>query len=86
MRDAVNQLLLVRSKILPARSVNKECHSPQQSRPPLTSVSPEGTQEGNKDYLPASSHQTEATVNPEESQDGQIQESGPRELRCTAKE
>ena len=46
-------------------------------QPPLTLVSPEGTQEGNKEYLPCSSHQTAATplVSP---QDVKTQDAGPR--------
>ena len=38
-------------------------------------VSPEGTQEGEEEYLPSSSHQTAAT---EETQDVKTQDTGPR--------
>ena len=50
-------------------------------------MSPEGTQEGNKEYLPTSSHQSVATleVSPEETQDEKTQDTGPRELRYISK-
>ena len=69
----------MRNKIVPAVSVNKGCHSHQQlQRPPR--VSPKGTQEGNKEYLPSGTHRTELLlmVHPEEAQDVKTQDTGPR--------
>ena len=42
-------------------------------------VSPEGTQEGNKEYLPSNSRQTAATSNskPQETQAVKTQDTGP---------
>ena len=50
------QLMLwwsLRHKISPALSVNKGLYNHQQLQPPLSLVSPEGPQEGNKEYHPA---------------------------------
>ena len=71
----------LRNKTLPAISANKGCHSHQQLQPSSGElVSPEGTQEGNKEYLPSSSHQTAVTPHgePEETQDVKTQDTGPR--------
>ena len=50
-------------KILPATSVHTGCHS---HRPVIAATSkpgsPEGIQEGNKEYLPSSRHQNAATL------------------------
>ena len=55
----------MRNEILPAISVDKGCHSHQPLQPPAYGdgdvVSPEGTQEGNKEHLPSSSHRAAAT-------------------------
>ena len=67
-------------RMLPTISVNKVYHSHQQLQPPPT-VSLEGTQDGNKECQPSSSHQTTATplmVHLEETQDEKTQDTGPR--------
>ena len=48
--------LAVRNKILPAISVNRGSH-----QPPLTMLSPEGIQAGNKEHRAPSSPQAAAT-------------------------
>ena len=51
-------------------------------------VSPEGTQEGNKEYLPYSNHQTAATPHGEPRGNSGWENTGywPRKLRCISKE
>lgn len=50
-------LMGLRNGVLPAISVNNRCHSHQLLRMVSLSLSPEGMQERNKEYLPSSRHQ-----------------------------
>lgn len=55
------KILQLRNKIVPALWVNKGCFSHQWLQSPPIPVSPEKTQEENKEYLPSSSPQATAT-------------------------
>ena len=75
--------------MLPAVSVNKGCCSYQANilQLPLT-VSPEGTQDGNRMLVnkQSAAAATPPRVHPEETQDEKAQDTGPRKLRSTSKE
>ena len=87
---AAAALWYIRSGIFPAVSVNKGGHSYQQSQPSQWRAGEPWGNSGRKEYLPsiiaAIRLQSPPAVSPEETQDVETQDTGPRQLRCIPKE